>query len=328
MNVFDFLRGLTDKVLKGKDITYHEAYRLLDVTKQKDIVTLIGFANTIRQEFKGSVIDLCAIINAKSGKCSEDCAFCSQSAHYRTEIETYPLLKSEDIIKGAKEASSMGAKRFSIVISGESTKDHDELQSICEAIKDMSFNTKIGRCASLGMLTKVMARELKKAGLQRYHHNLETARSFFSNVCTTHSYNDRASTVRIAKEEGFQVCCGGIFGLGETSKQRLELAFELKELAVDSIPLNFLNPIPKTPLENALPIPPMEILKTIAIFRFIHPTKDIRVCGGRERNLRDTQSLVYFAGANGVMIGNYLTTTGSDPKRDVQLIEDLMLNSV
>ncbi|MDY6853310.1 MAG: biotin synthase BioB [Thermodesulfobacteriota bacterium] len=326
MKVFDFLRGLTDKVLKDKDITYGEAYRLFDITKQEDIVTLIGFANSIRQEFKGSVINLCAIINAKSGKCSEDCSFCSQSAHYKTQIETYPLLNREDIIKGAKEALSMGAKRFSIVISGESIKNHDELQSVCEAITYMSLNTQIGRCASLGILTKDMAGELKKAGLQRYHHNLETARSFFSNICTTHSYNDRVDTVRIAKQEGFQVCSGGIFGLGETSKQRLELAFELRELAVDSIPLNFLNPIPNTPLENAAPIPPMEILKTIAMFRFVHPKRDIRICGGRERNLRDVQSLVYFAGANGVMIGNYLTTTGSDAKRDLQLIEDLMLN--
>ncbi|HCX89131.1 MAG TPA: biotin synthase BioB, partial [Deltaproteobacteria bacterium] len=193
------------------------------------------------------------------------------------------------------------------------------------AIEDMPSRIAIGRCASLGTLTRETARDLKKAGLERYHHNLETSESFFPKICTTHSYKERVNTIKIAQEEGFRVCCGGIFGLGETLEQRLEFAFTLKELGVDSIPLNFLNPIPGTPLENAPPIPPMEILKIIAVFRFIHPTKDIRVCGGRQRNLRGIQPLMYLAGANATMIGNYLTTPGSNPKEDLQLIEDLML---
>ena len=320
-----FLYGLTDRVLGGGKVTVEEASHLMEITKQRDIVSLISYANIIREEFKGHVIDLCAIINAKSGRCSEDCAFCSQSAHYITDIERYPLVSEEIIIESAKEASNIGANRFGIVVSGENIKDPLELKSICTAIEDMPSRVAIGRCASLGTLTRETALDLKKAGLERYHHNLETSESFFPKICTTHSYQERVNTIKIAKEEGFRVCCGGIFGLGETPEQRLEFAFTLKELGVDSIPLNFLNPIPGTPLENAPPIPPMEILKIIAVFRFIHPTKDIRVCGGRQRNLRGIQPLMYLAGANATMIGNYLTTPGSNPKEDLQLIEDLML---
>ncbi|MFA4910880.1 MAG: biotin synthase BioB [Desulfobacteria bacterium] len=320
-----FICGLTERVLEGGEATFEEASRLMEIARQRDIVSLISFANIIREELKGHVIDLCAIINAKSGRCSEDCSFCSQSAHYITDIERYPLVSMEKIAESAKEASNIGANRFGIVVSGENIKDPGELKSICTAIEDMPSRVDIGRCASLGTLTRETARDLKKAGLERYHHNLETSESFFPKICTTHSYQERVNTVKIAKEEGFRVCCGGIFGLGETPEQRLEFAFTLKELEVDSIPLNFLNPIPGTPLENAPPIPPMEILKIIAVFRFIHPTKDIRVCGGRQRNLRGIQPLMYLAGANATMIGNYLTTSGSDPREDLQLIEDLML---
>ncbi|MFH1624405.1 MAG: biotin synthase BioB [Pseudomonadota bacterium] len=321
-----FLGALTDRILQSGEVTSGEALRMLEVKEQRDIVSLISFANRIRAEFKGSTIDLCAIINAKSGSCSEDCIFCSQSAHYHTHIDRYPLVKKEGILEKAKEAYHMGANRFGIVVSGRRIASPGELGTLYSTIEDMSSNVAIGRCASLGTLTREAARELKKAGLQSYHHNLETAESFFPRVCTTHSYRERVETVQIAKEEGFRVCCGGIFGLGETPKQRIEFAFTLRELEVDSIPLNFLNPISGTPVENAPPIPPMEILKIIAIFRFIHPRRDIRVCGGRQRNLRGVQPLMYLAGANATMIGDYLTTPGSDPKEDLQLIEDLMLS--
>ncbi|MFH2011504.1 MAG: biotin synthase BioB [Pseudomonadota bacterium] len=323
--MLNFLHELTDRLLGGGEVTFEEASQLSKIIKQRDIISLISFANSIREELKGNFIDLCAIINAKSGKCSEDCAFCSQSAHYNTDIERYPLVAEEEIIERAIEASNMGANKFSIVISGGNIKDPDELRSICKTFEGMSSRVTIGRCASLGTLTRETASDLKKAGLERYHHNLETSESFFPKICTTHSYQERVKTIKIAKDVGFKVCCGGIFGIGETPEQRLEFAFTLKELEVDSIPINFLNPIPGTPLENAPPIPPMEILKIVSIFRFIHPTRDIRVCGGRQRNLRDVQPLMYLAGANGAMIGNYLTTPGSDYKEDLQLIEDLML---
>ena len=320
-----FINNLTESILKGNDITFEDATRLLDITEQRDVVSLISFANIIRNEFKGSFIDTCAIINAKSGKCGEDCKFCSQSAHYRTDIESYSLVDRKTIIKKAENAVNMKATGFGIVVSGRGIKNTDDLNNICSAIEDISSGMSITECASLGVLTRETALPLKKAGLKRYHHNLETAESFFPNICTTHSYKERLDTVKIAKEAGFEVCCGGIFGIGESPDQRLEFAFTLKELEVDSIPLNFLNPYPGTPLENMPALPPMEILKIIAVFRFVNPARDIRICGGRQKNLRNTQALMYLAGANAVMIGDYLTVPGSDPDEDLQLIEDLML---
>ncbi|MDP2644232.1 MAG: biotin synthase BioB [Desulfobacterales bacterium] len=320
-----FLNRLTENVLNGKQISHRDAVDLSEISKQSQMVYLFSCANQIREAFKGSVIDLCVVLNAKSGGCSENCKFCAQSSHYPTQIKRYPLVEKNDILAKAKNASAVGANRFGIVVSGRDVKNTEELSRICSAIQDISSQAGVEKCASLGTLTRQGARELKKAGLQRYHHNLETAESFFPKICTTHSYQDRVATVKIAKEEGLAVCSGGIFGLGESPMERLELAFALKELDVDSIPLNFLNPIPGTPLENAPPVQPMEILKLIAIFRFIHPTKDIRVCGGRQRNLRSAQALIYLAGANATMIADYLTTPGSDPAEDIQMIKDLML---
>lgn len=319
------INNLTKNILKGNDISFDDAIHISKITEQKDIVSLISLANIIRFEFKGLVIDTCAIINAKSGQCGEDCKFCSQSSHYHTDIEKYPLVEKETILEKAKDAININANRFGIVVSGRDANNINDLKTICNAIEDITSDLMISGCASLGVLTEETALTLKKAGLKRYHHNLETAESFFPNVCTTHSYKERVNTVKIAKKTGFEVCCGGIFGIGESQTQRVEFAFALKELNVDSIPLNFLNPYPGTPLDNADPIHPMDILKIIAIFRFIHPTKDIRICGGRQKNLRNTQALMYLAGANAVMIGDYLTVPGSDPVEDLQLIEDLML---
>ncbi len=320
-----YIFDLTESILNGSDISYDDASKLLGISEQKDIISLISYANIIREKFKGPDIDTCAIINARSGKCGEDCKFCSQSSHYRTDIESYPLVDTEIIIKKAKCAIEIKAGRFGIVVSGRGTKNSDDFNSICSSLEDIQSNVPISGCASLGVLTKETAALLKKAGLKRYHHNLETAESFFPNICTTHSYEERLETLKIAKEVGFEVCCGGIFGIGESAEQRLEFAFALKDLDVDSIPLNFLNPIPGTPLENEPPLPPLEILKIIAIFRFVNPTRDIRICGGRQKNLRNTQALMYIAGANAVMIGDYLTVPGSDPGEDLQLIKDLML---
>jgi len=320
-----FIDRLTSKVIGGGKISFDEACRLLRIDDQKDILFLLSFANSIRNEFVGHDIDLCAIINAKSGRCSEDCIFCSQSAHYSTDIDKYQLIKKQKMLKRAEDVALAGVNRFSIVVSGRNVKDADEWDLICTAIKEMSLLNGLKICASLGLLTKKSAKDLVKAGLKRYHHNLETSKSFFPYVCTTHSYEQRLETVKIAKESGMQVCCGGIIGLGESMEQRVELAFAIKELEIDSIPLNFLNPIPGTPLEKNHPVSPMDILKTIAVFRFINPKTDIRICGGRQVNLRNTQALMYMAGASGVMVGNYLTTSNWDIEKDLQLIEDLML---
>ena len=323
-----FFEELTNRVLNGGEVTFGEASHLMEIDKQRDIMHLIGFANSIRDEFKGSLINICAITNAKSGRCSEDCRFCSQSSHYSTTIDKYPLLKKGELIARARRAAESGINRFSIVVSGRDVENSAEWESICGTINEMRSIEGLDICASLGTLTKESARDLKKAGLNRYHHNLETSETFFPSICTTHSYGIRAETVRTAKEAGMSVCCGGIFGLGETRTQRIELAFTLKELDVDSIPLNFLNPVPGTPLENAKPLHPMEILKIIALFRFINPKKGIRICGGRAKNLRSIQSLIFASGASGLMAGDYLTTAGSNLDDDKQMIKDLMLERI
>jgi biotin synthase len=319
------LLSLASQVINGKDLKAAQAWQLVELSEEEGIYELYFLANKIKGYFKGKKVSFCSIINAKSGRCSEDCKFCAQSSHYKTEIKIYPLVSIEEIVKGSDEAWRIGAIRYSIVTAGRKIKNDSEFNVICEAIKKIKKEGKILPCASLGKLTKQQAKMLKDSGLSRYHHNLETDEEFFSALCTTHSFKERVETIKIAKEEGLEVCCGGIFGVGETWQARLNLAFKLKELEVDSIPLNFLNPIKGTPFENITPLHPLEILRIIAIFRFIHPKREIRICGGREVNLRDLQSWMYYAGADGAIIGNYLTTLGRPPEEDLKLIKDLGL---
>ncbi len=319
----DFIGEICGKVLEEKGIKKEEALRL-SRAEGGDIFSLLEAANRIREKFRGDEVDLCAVVNAKSGDCSEDCIFCSQSAHHRANIERFPLVSAEEMLGAAKKAEKMEAAEFGIVTSGRGINDR-EAAVIGEGLRLIGEKLSLRRCASLGTLSPGRARLLKESGLQRYHHNLESSESFFPQICTTHSFRERLETVRVAKEEGLEVCSGGIFGLGETPGQRVELAFTLKELRVDSIPLNFLHPIPDTPCEEKLPPVPLDILKTVALFRFVLPGKDIKVCGGRERNLRSLQPLLFLAGANGMLIGNYLTTSGQTPEADLQMIKDLGL---
>lgn len=325
---YEFLNELSNRVLNGAAITQREAQHILSFHTQEDIVTLIAHANVLRNHFKGKQIDLCAIVNAKSGRCSEDCIFCAQSVYYKTDIKTYPLLDTNEIIKLAKVAKDNGAHRLGIVTSGKGITSAKELEKICESIRHISKSSDLVPCASLGVLSYEQSRCLRDAGLKRYHHNLETAESCFSKICSTHSFEERVQTILMAKKEGFEICSGGIFGLGETAEHRMELAFTLRDLDVDSVPLNFLNPIAGTPTEKNPLLPPFEILKIIALFRFVLPKKDIRVCGGREVSLRTLQPLMYLAGANGTMVGNYLTISGRDPKIDLQEIMDLGFTTV
>jgi biotin synthase len=295
---------------------------------EDDLLPLLFYgASQLRDHYyNGRGIGLCAIVNAKSGSCPEDCAFCAQSGHHQTEIEAYPLMHPDEILLKAQEAKAMGAKRFAIVTSGK-VLSAKELDQAAEAIHLIKEEAELIPCASLGMLTKEAALRLKQAGLNRFHHNLETARSFFPSICTTHAYEEDLDTLQTAKEAGLQVCSGGIFGLGESPQQRLELAYTLKEQGVDSVALNFLAPIPGTPLEKAAPLTPLELLRFVALFRFILPDTDIRICGGREYGLRDLHPLVFWAGASGIMIGNYLTTKGRDHQADLQMIQDLGLET-
>jgi biotin synthase len=288
---------------------------------------LLSGVSRIRAYCHRDGIKLCAIVNAKSGRCPEDCAFCAQSAHHKTRIDSYPLMAPRQILSKAHEAAAMGARRFSIVTSGKSLTEH-ELGEVIQAVELLKKETNLTLCASTGMISRDAAHRLKEAGLSRYHHNLETAPSFFPLICTTHAFTEDLETLNNVKEAGLEVCSGGIFGLGESPEQRLELAFTLREIEVDSVALNFLNPIAGTPLEQTSRVPPLEILKFVALFRFILPDKDIRICGGREFGLRDLHPLIFWAGANGIMIGNYLTTRGRDHQADLQMIRDLGLEVV
>ena len=320
-----FLQQLTDGIIGGDSITREEAKHIISLTTQEEIIMLMAYATVLRNHFKGRHIDLCGVVNAKSGRCAEDCIFCAQSAHHKAAVKTYPLLDVDELVRSADEAYKSGAHRFGLVTSGKGITSQDELDTLCQALEKIDQKTDLTPCASLGVLNDEQLQVLSAAGLKRYHHNLETAESYFPEICSTHSYQERMQTVRAAQEAGLEVCSGALFGLGETEEQRIELAFALRELNVDSIPLNFLNPVPGTPLENNPTLEPLAILKIIALFRFVLPEKDIRICGGREVRLRTLQPLMYVAGANGTMVGNYLTTSGRNPAVDIQEIFDLGL---
>ena len=319
------LINITEEIIKDAKknaVSYEDACEL--AIAQDNSIDLITSANKIRTRYKKNNAFTCSIINAKSGFCSQDCAFCAQSAHHNSKIDTYPLLSKEELFSQAVNMESAGADKYSIVTSGFSLSDK-ELETIVETAAKIDKKTDLLVCASLGKLTESTAELLKVGNISTYHHNLETAGSYFDRICTTHEYDDDLETVKIAKSADLNVCSGGILGLGETWEQRVELAFTLKELDVDSIPINFLNPIPGTPMEKRPLLSPMEALKSIALFRIINPEKEITICGGRERTLKDFQSWIFLAGANGIMIGNYLTTKGRNIETDIEMIEDMGL---
>ncbi|MFW5981189.1 MAG: biotin synthase BioB [bacterium] len=315
---------ITKKVLENEDIEQCDIDFLLSV-KGIDLMELLTAANKIRQNFCGDEIGMCSIINVKSASCSEDCRFCSQSTLYHTGVESYPLLKADDVLKKAFQAEKSGADHFGLVSSGKNIISQEEFNNILALISIIKEKTELEVCASLGILTKERARSLAAAGLKRYNHNLETSERFFHEVCTTHSYQDRLNSLVFLKECGVGLCSGGIIGMGESFQDRIDLVLALKEVEVDSIPINILNPIKGTPFEGKMPISPLEVLKTLAIFRFILPDKTIKLCGGRESNLRDLQSLALFSGINALLIGDYLTTKGRSADEDLQMIKDLGL---
>lgn len=287
-----------------------------------EFYALLARAGAARERHKGRKVVLCGILNAKSGQCSEDCSFCAQSAHFGTDAPVHPLVSVDRMVERSREVAAMGAREFSIVTSGNAVRDDAEIDTICEALERLRREGRVLRCASLGNLSDGHLERLRNAGLTHYHHNLETARSFFPEVCTTHDYEEDVDTVRRARALGLKVCCGGIFGLGETPEQRVELGLTLRDLDVDSIPVNLLNPIPGTPLEGRRDLSPADCLRIIAVYRLLMPAKNLYVCGGREVNLGELQSWIFMAGANGMMVGNYLTTSGRDHQLDRAMIED------
>ena len=324
MTMRNFVRNMADEVLTGGGIDVDDALRLAEANGS-DLHLVFAEASRIREHYKGQAASLCSIINAKSGRCPENCAFCAQSSAHTTNVQVYPLVDEEELVRCAKSAEKNGARCYGIITSGTGIKPGKELEQICRSLRRIKAETSIEPSCSLGIMDFDTAMLLKQAGMETYHHNLETSRSFFPSVCTTHAYEDDVETVRAAKRAGLKVCCGGIFGLGESFAQRIELAETLRELNVDTVPINFLNPVEGTRLAEADFLTPMECLKIIAIYRFLLPEKSLTVCGGREKNLRELQSWIFLAGASGMMTGNYLTTPGRAPELDKQMLTDLEL---
>jgi biotin synthase len=316
------IKQVAQRVLEGGKIAFPEALAFIEYEMWPEVLELAAQATRIRERFTGNDVDLCALVNAKAGQCPEDCKFCSQSSSWNTGISTYPLMQPDQIVERARQAKRFGAKRFCIVTATRGLADRD-LPILCEAVRRVKEEVGIVPECSLGFLTEAQLKELKASGMSRYNHNLETAESHFPNICSAHTYQDRLKTIRMLKENGVEACCGGILGLGESRRQRLELAFALSELDVECAPINVLNPRPGTPLSQATPPSPLEVIKTIAIFRFILPRARLELGGGREVNLRDFQVMAFLAGANSLIIGGYLTTHGRQTAHDLTMLQDL-----
>ena len=320
-----FVMQCKQRVLSGQKITEKEATTLINVSDES-LQFLSDAANEITRKFNGNVIDVEALINAKKGTCPEDCSFCSQSAFYKTGIDTYKLLPADEIVKNAKMAKDNGVKSFCLVCAwrGPSEKDFEQ---ICKIIKKINSKVGIEVNCSLGFINKEMAIRLKELHVKRYNHNLEAARSFFSKICTTHTYQERMDTNRIIKKAGLELCCGGIIGMGETRIQRLELGIDLADLSPEECPINILVPQKGTPLELQTKLSLSEILRTIAVFRFLMPKTILKIAGGREVHLANDQDKVLLGGANGIITGGYLTIGGNTAQEDMQMISRIGLET-
>jgi len=307
-NIFE----IKDRILEGGSISKEEATALL-YTKNKE--ELYAAADAVREKFIGRKLDMCSITNAKSGKCEEDCKWCSQSRHFQTTVEEYDLVDKNLAIDMAKLNASKGVDRYSLVTSGRAVEDSD-LEQLLNIYQEINEQAGIHTCASMGLLTKPQLEKLKGAGVGHYHCNIETAPSFFSEVCSTHTMEEKIETIKWAKESGLGICSGGILGMGETEVQRVEMAFTLAELDVQSIPINILNPIEGTPMSGNQKLSEEEILTAIALFRLINPRAHIRFAGGRDQLPIDIQKKALHAGVSAALVGDYLTTLGTKINED------------
>lgn len=312
--------NLAEKIISG-DTPDNSEYLSVLSASDEELLSLLQGADLLRNTYFGRKIHLCAICNGKSGKCTEDCIFCSQSRFAKTQSPVYPLMEKDELQKGAVWAKKTPINRYSVVTSGRGLSEK-EIRQIAEAICESDKNS-LQYCVSLGIIRPDDFEILKNAGVSRYHHNLETARSLFETICTTHTYQERVETIIAAKNAGLSVCAGGLFGLGETDEQILEFALELKSLDADAIPLNFLIPVKGTRSEKSDQLTPIRCLKIIALFRYVLPTKEIIVCGGREYNLKHLHPMIFYAGASGMMTGNYLTAKGRTLGDDLDMLEQL-----
>lgn len=308
---------LEKKIMSGGSVTPEEALAIVSVSIA-DVFSLFSLASRIRTRFRGESVDICAIVNAKSGGCPEDCAYCAQSANSLSAVPVFPLLGKEVVLEKALEAKAGGAKRFCIVTSGRKAAP-GEIERIADMIAEIR---KVGLlpCATLGLLGEEELITLKEAGLERFHHNLETSERYFPEICSTHTFAEKLKTIDGVKSAGLSLCSGGIFGLGETWQDRIDMACLLREIGPDSVPINFLIPVRGTKLGSRVSLEPFEALKIISLLRFMLPDKEIRVCGGRVQALGEFHSFIFAAGADGLLSGNYLTTTGRNFQDDLRLI--------
>ena len=316
------INKLTDKIIAGLRIKRGDD---LSYLLTAPLAELQAGARRLQDHFCGNHIDLCTIINGRSGRCGENCKYCAQAACHHTGIDEYPFLSKEEIIKNAKANQDAGANRFAIVTSGRALAGQDFDKAI-DTYKTMNETLSIDLCASHGLLTREQFKRLRAAGVTSYHHNIETSRRFFPQICTSHTYEDRIKTIKIAQEEGFCVCSGGIIGMGETWEDRMDMAISLQELGIESIPINALMAIPGTGLANQPALPAEDILRTIAIFRFVNPTANIRLAAGRKL-LPQNGATAFRAGASASITGNMLTTSGTTIKEDMQMLADLGLTN-
>ena len=306
-------------------ITFDEALALGELTDHEDILALVERAWEARQERFGDSTDLCSLVNAKSGGCAEDCGFCAQSRYAEADTPMHAMMEPEQILEHAKAAEAAGAHRFCMVTQGQGLSKRD-FERVVEGAKLVSEHTNLKRCVSIGHISPARAKTLKEAGVQRVHHNVESARSYYPEVSTTVRYEGRLRTIDAIEEAGLESCVGGILNLGESPRQRVEMAFELSEIDPTSVPINLLNPRAGTKFGDRELMDPWEVVKWVAIFRLIIPGALFRLCGGRVENLGDLQPLAVKAGLNGVMMGNFLTTLGSEPADDRAMFEELGLN--
>ena len=312
-----YVETLGNEILEGKMITKQEAIELYGQPLQE----LCQKANEIRKQFCSNRFDICTIINGKSGRCSENCRFCAQSAYSHTNAAEYPLLPAEEIVAQAKVNDKQGVLRYSIVTSGKRLSD-EEVDKMCEAVQKIKEETDISICISFGLLKEEQYRKLKAAGVTRVHNNLETSRKNFPNICTTHTFEDKVNAIRAAQAAGLSVCSGGIMGLGETPEDRIDMALTLRELGIKSVPVNMLNPIPGTPLGQNKKLTAEDMCRIVAVYRFILPDASIRLAGGRGL-LPDKGRSCFLSGANAAISGDMLTTAGITVETDMKLLKEL-----
>ncbi|TCO74381.1 biotin synthase BioB [Marinisporobacter balticus] len=318
----NLIKKIKQRILDGGEITYDEAVKLMEIPENNDeiLASFFDATNTIREKYVGNKVDLCTIMNARSGRCSEDCKYCAQSVHYKTGVAEYALLKYDEILERALEMQKDGAHRFSLVTSGRGM-DGEDFEKLLEIYQKLKKDTKLKICASHGIITYEQAVKLKEAGVRMYHHNVESSSSFYEKICTTHTYEDRIDTIKNVQKAGLDLCCGGIIGMGETMEDRMRMAFEIKGLGIKSVPVNILNPIQGTPLENIDKITPLAVLKIMAVYRFVIPDGSIRYAAGRVI-LGEKQNIGFRAGVNAALVGNYLTTVGNKMVDDIKMIKN------